>query len=225
MILDAARELFESRPYENVKMDDISEKVDLSRATLYNYYGNKEAIYFSIGIRILRQVHERQKSLISRNSSGLDQILTLSEDTLRNLFEQPLIHEIMRQYLIVNTQAETPSHIVLSKMAAGEEVKDTYALILASFLSEMREFEETWVEAIRKGYDDGSIHHELNPEQLTHFLFMIILGMIDRVSLEGIVLEQLGLYNERIILLTVDLIKRFLQRENMDALDRVGSVS
>jgi AcrR family transcriptional regulator len=210
-ILDAARELFESRPYDDVKMDDISERVDLSRATLYNYFGSKEAIYFGIGIQGLRQMHEKQRSAISRNDSGLEQILTLSEDALRHHFEQPIIHEIIRQYLVANAQAETPSHIVIAKIAAGEEVGDTYSVILASFLGEMREFEETWVEVIKKGYDDGSIRHELNPEQLTHFLFMVILGMIDRVNLEGIVIRQLGLSNEHIISLTVNLIRRSLE--------------
>ncbi len=210
-ILDAARELFESRPYDDVKMDDISERVDLSRATLYNYFGSKEAIYFGIGVQGLRQMHERQRSAILRNGSGLEQILTLSEDALMYLFEQPIAHEIIRQYLVANAQAETPSHVVIAKMAAGEEVKDTYSLILASFLGEMREFERTWVEVIKKGYGDGSIRHELSPEQLTHFLFMVILGMIDRVNLEGIVLRQLGLSNERIISLTVDLIRKSLE--------------
>jgi AcrR family transcriptional regulator len=212
-ILDAARELFESHPYDDVKMDDISERVDLSRATLYNYFGSKEAIYFGIGIQGLMQMHERQRSAISRNGSGLDQILTLSGDALRYLFEQPIIHEIIRQYLVANAQADTPSHVVIAKMAAGEEVGDTYSVILASFLGEMREFEETWVEVIEKGYDDGSIRHELNPEQLTHFLFMIILGMIDRVNLEGIVLQQLELTNERVISLTVNLIRRSLETD------------
>jgi len=210
-ILDAARELFESRPYDDVKMDDISERVDLSRATLYNYFGSKEAIYFGIGIQGLRQMHERQRFAISGDETGLEQILTLSEDALRYLFEQPIIHEIIRQYLVANAQAETPSHVIISRIAAGEEVGDAYSMILASFLGEMREFEETWVEVIETGYDDGSIRHELNPEQLTHFLFMVILGMIDRVNLEGIMLRRLELSNERIISLTVQLIRRSLE--------------
>jgi len=209
-ILDAARALFESQPYEDVKMDDISEQVDLSRATLYNYFGSKEAIYFEIGVQGLRQIHERQRNAITGDGSGLEKLLVLSEDALRRLIEEPIIPEIIRKYLVANSQAETPSHVVVGRMMKGEEVEDAYSVILASFLEGMREFEETWVAVIRKGYDDGSIRHELSPEQLTHLLFMVILGMIDRINLERIVLGQLKLTNEHIVQLTVDLIRKYL---------------
>jgi len=209
-ILDAARELFEGQPYDDVKMDDISEQVDLSRATLYNHFGSKEAIYFEIGVQGLGRIHERQRSAITGDGSGLEKLLVLSEDVLRRLIEEPIIPEIIRKYLVANAQAETPSHVVVGRMIKGEEVEDAYSVILASFLEGMREFEETWVAVIRKGYDDGSIRHDLSPEQLTHLLFMIILGMIDRINLERIVLGLLKLNNEHIIQLTVDMIRKYL---------------
>ena len=209
-ILDAARELFENQPYEDVKMDDISEQVDLSRATLYNYFGSKEAIYFEIGVQELRRMQKSQRNAISGDGSGLEKLLVLSEDALRRLIEETIISEIIRKYLVANAQAETPSHVVVGRMSKGEEVEDAYSVILASFLEGMREFEETWVAVIRKGYDDGSIRHDLSPEQLTHLLFMVILGMIDRINLERIVLGQLKLTNEHIIPLTVDMIRKYL---------------
>jgi len=43
-ILDAARELFDKNPYDDVTMDDIAEQADLSRATLYNHFNSKEDI-------------------------------------------------------------------------------------------------------------------------------------------------------------------------------------
>ena len=209
-ILDAAKTLFENQPYENVKMEDISEQVDLSRATLYNYFGSKEAIYFEIGVQEMRRMRKSQRNAITGDGTGLEKLLVLSEDALRRLIEEPIISEIIRRYLVANAQAETPSHVVVGRMIEGEEVEDAYSVILASFLEGMREFEETWVAVIREGYDDGSIRHDLSPEQLTHLLFMVILGMIDRINLEKIVLGQLKLTDEHIVQLTVDMIRKYL---------------
>jgi len=210
LILDAARELFDKHPYEDVKMDDISERADLSRATLYNYYNSKEAIYFEIGIQSFRHMSERQKAIITSESSGLDQIVKLSEETLRGLFEQPLIQEIIRRFLVTNSKVETSAEVILKKMELGEEVEDPSAIILARFLHEIRVFEKIMKDAIERGFEDGTIRHDLNTDQLTHFLFMIISGIFDRVHLERVPLKNLNLSVERIITMTVDLIRKDL---------------
>ena len=210
LILDAARELFSNQPYEDVKMDDISEQADLSRATLYNYFDSKEIIYFEVGIQRLRDIREKQKAVIAPASSGLDQIVTLSEDILRGLFEQPLNHEIMRYYLVTNSQAETPALETLKKIEMGAKVENPSDIVRARYLQEIMEFEKTWKGAIELGFEDGSIRHHLTADQLTHFLFMIVSGIFDRVHLERIPLRKVNLSMERIITLTIDLIRRDL---------------
>lgn len=214
-ILDSARELFESRIYDDVKMDDISEHVDLSRATIYNYFGSKEALYFEIGIQSLKFLHDRQRKVVLQEAFGLNQIIALCEDILTSLFEQPILHQIMRQYLIANAQTETPSHEVLRKIEEGQKMEPSTSVILASFLREMRVFEETWVDAIKLGYEDGSIRQELEAEQLSHFLFLVILGIVDRVDLERVMLQHIGLNIDRVKSLTVDLILKYLDTSSM----------
>jgi AcrR family transcriptional regulator len=56
-ILDTAEKLFFSKGYDNVSMDDIANEVELSKATLYLYFKDKESLYFGVvnrGIKILR---------------------------------------------------------------------------------------------------------------------------------------------------------------------------
>lgn len=191
-------------------MDDIAEQADLSRATLYNYYPSKETIYFEIGIQNLRAISQRQRAIVTPESSGLEQIVRLSEDIMRGLFEQPLDQEIMRHFLVTNSQSKIPASEILKKMEAGEEAGDPSNIIMARYLQEIREFEKIWEEAIQAGFKDGSIQHDLNADQLTHFLFMIISGIIDRVHLERIPLEKMNLTVENIVTLTIDLIRKDL---------------
>ena len=210
LILGSARELFEDRPYEDVSMDDISERADLSKATLYNYFPSKEAIYLEVGIQFLREIGERQEKTITTKRLGLDQIGKLSEDILRISFEHPLIHQIMRHFLVINSQAEISAEEALKKLESGQQVDDPS---FAEYLREVRTFESIWREAIERGFKDGSIHHELNPDQLTHFLFMIISGIFDRINLERIPLKRVGLSEEELIRMTIDLIRKDLAND------------
>lgn len=53
-IADAAEKLFFEKGYDNVSMNDIAEEVELNRATIYQYFDNKEALCFEV---VLRGVH------------------------------------------------------------------------------------------------------------------------------------------------------------------------
>lgn len=47
-ILEEAARLFSEKGYHEVKVDEIAEKVGLSKGTIYLYYENKEALFHSI---------------------------------------------------------------------------------------------------------------------------------------------------------------------------------
>ncbi len=213
-ILDAARELFDKNPYDDVTMDDIAEQADLSRATLYNHFNSKEDIYFEIGIQGIKASSKKQKALIeSESSSGIDKIAELSEDTLRYLFENPLIHEIMRHYLVTESKAEITTDKILRKIQLEGDVENPSDRIRARFLQEIRKFEKPWAIAMEQGFKDGSIHQDMNPDHLVHFLFMIISGIVDRANLERVMMQKVNLSIEDIIMRTIDLIRKDLESD------------
>ena len=192
-------------------MDDIAEQADLSRATLYNHFNSKEDIYFEIGIQGIRAISTKQKALIeSESASGLDKIAELSEDILRYLFENSLIQEIMRHYLVTESKAEITTDEILRKMQLEGDVENPSDRIRARFLQALREFEKSWVIAMEQGFKDGSIRQDMDPDQLVHFLFMIISGIVDRVNLERVMMQKVNLSVENIIMRTIDLIRKDL---------------
>ena len=54
--VDAAIRLFEERGIDATSMDDIAEAVDVSRATVFNYFPYKEAILVEIGARLVADI-------------------------------------------------------------------------------------------------------------------------------------------------------------------------
>jgi AcrR family transcriptional regulator len=50
-IIDAAENLFFSKGYDNVSLDNVAKKADLGRSTLYLYFENKEELFFAVVLR------------------------------------------------------------------------------------------------------------------------------------------------------------------------------
>ncbi|HMX57780.1 MAG TPA: TetR/AcrR family transcriptional regulator [Leptospiraceae bacterium] len=61
-ILDAARQIIKEKPYDSIIMEDIANRLELSRATLYLYFKNKEEIYatlLTLGMRELQAGYDK----------------------------------------------------------------------------------------------------------------------------------------------------------------------
>ena len=195
-ILDAARALFNAKSYDSVTMDEIAEEADLSRATLYNHYDSKESIYFQIGIQYLIGLRERQRASITSVTSGLDQIITLSEDFLKALFEDPIIREIWRRFQSIHeNELESNS-------------------IHASFFGESHKLEQIYSEVIKRGIEDGSIQERIDTDRLIHSLYLIILGIVDSVNSSRMLLTRTNFTVEDMIGFTIDLFRNYLTTQD-----------
>lgn len=64
-IIDAAAKLFSEKEFHDVKVDDIAERVGLSKGTIYLYFKNKENLFYSI-------VWKRMRSLLKCIKQTLD---------------------------------------------------------------------------------------------------------------------------------------------------------
>jgi AcrR family transcriptional regulator len=81
-ILDAAYEVFNEVGFFAATMDQIAERAELAKGTIYIYFKSKEEVYFSLlsnGLNILLALLEEMK----RNEPPADQLL---EQTARTLF-------------------------------------------------------------------------------------------------------------------------------------------
>jgi AcrR family transcriptional regulator len=57
-ILKASRRLFSKNGYEDTSIDEVAAKAEVSRATLYNYFPNKESLLIGIAEEELEKVKE-----------------------------------------------------------------------------------------------------------------------------------------------------------------------
>ncbi|MGD9200583.1 MAG: TetR/AcrR family transcriptional regulator [Chitinispirillia bacterium] len=56
IILDAAREVFSSNGFDSTRLEDIAYSAGFSKASLYNYYSDKESIFINLAIREYKRI-------------------------------------------------------------------------------------------------------------------------------------------------------------------------
>jgi len=74
MILNSARELILSQGVQQVSMEDIASKAELSKATVYLYFSSKEALFSEICEESARDFLEHLKPYLQSCTTGIDAI-------------------------------------------------------------------------------------------------------------------------------------------------------
>jgi AcrR family transcriptional regulator len=76
-IVDSAEKLFFSKGYDHISMGDIANEVGMSRTSLYSYFKNKEAIYFTIIVRAAKILNNMFKDSKKNNKKGIENLRTM----------------------------------------------------------------------------------------------------------------------------------------------------
>lgn len=61
LILDAALEIFSEKGFHDTRLEDIATEAGFSKASLYNYYKDKESIFYHLAVREYEQLIDRME--------------------------------------------------------------------------------------------------------------------------------------------------------------------
>ncbi|HEX7011088.1 MAG TPA: TetR/AcrR family transcriptional regulator [Phycisphaeraceae bacterium] len=97
-ILAIAAELFASRPFHEVRLDEIAAKARIGKGTLYTYFKSKESLYFSVlyqGFADL--VDELRRRLADGEQSPLEALRIIVHAFTAYAVHNPHLFELMRR--------------------------------------------------------------------------------------------------------------------------------
>lgn len=160
MIQEAALELFIKKGFYAVKMEDISERAELSIATLYLYFKSKDDLYASLFEIALEYIHDQIKAIFTNNS--LDQqtkILGFKEVLYESYERHPTIFRIIFHVQLYETLTSIDPKILDRLNETGQKI--------------MRMIAET--------YHDGMLRGEFKPVNLMAFvdiLWAVFTGLV-----------------------------------------------
>jgi TetR/AcrR family transcriptional regulator len=192
-IIIAAEEVFFSRGLETATVDEVAEKAELSKGTLYLYFKNKEeliAAVFHRGMNILQKMMI-EKALSS--SDAIEKMRSLGKAYLDFAKRYPGHFSLMLEKELHKLDADDTKPEAVSCIQAGLNVLNMLKMIII------------------EGIQQKSIRNDIDPAQLALIIWGQIHGVIAIASQEADCdhFKEFCDYDlESIVLTTIDIIIR-----------------
>ena len=176
--MDAALEVFAEKGLRNATMDDVAEKAELSKGTIYLYFKSKEHLFFAIDQRAGELLKQRFAEAARSAKTGLNKVKAIGRAYYQFCFDFPNYFKAMSY--IERMDPETYRTIAEEMMPKGiDGVKGSSLSILA--------------DAIETGQKDGSIAPDIHPWLTSVLLWATSNGVIEMVKNRGDYFKLLGL--------------------------------
>lgn len=165
MILDSARDIILERGVESVSMADIARECELSKATLYLYFHNKESLLEAIFNEAGNFFCEYVESRISDSDSGITAIRVLWQCYLDRFSDSNDI------FILIGIK----NFIAPSFPLLYEAVDKNSRMPGARMLSLVRD-------VIERGLRDGTLETDVDAEVFARTILIVASGIIDNVA-------------------------------------------
>jgi len=171
-IIQKSTEMFLNLGFKSVTMDDIAEKLAISKKTIYAHFANKEALVEASSLYIFEQINLIITKIESKNLNPI-------EETFR-------IKEIVSHYLKGD------------KTSPEYQLKKYYPAIYAKLDLKKKEIiESCFKDNLKRGIADGCFRKGINIDLVAKFYYLAITAIKnDELFFEDNVNEVLAYYLE-----------------------------
>ena len=151
-IFREAVSLFAQKGYNGVSMRELSERTDVSKPTIYYYFGSKAGIYQTLFHKILKYNTEEFQEIIQKEKSYKDKIIALARMRFGQVVEYP---QLAKFIMVLFIQPE--------KLPFMEDlIEDAFKR------------RELLIDLIREGIKNGEFGPRANPEMATELFIAAI---------------------------------------------------
>ena len=173
-IISTASELFKTRGYHSTTMDDIAEKAEISRGTLFNYFPSKEALLLPWGQEIMDQ--------------------KILPQLAKYLKTQPTVWQVLHM-LFTKMSGDLREYPDVIQAFVREAAKQSH---LVSKDSEAVDHQDLYIQIIRYGQERGEIRADLPVENLASYLGALQMSLIFRI-IDPLLAENSSLEIDRLL--------------------------
>lgn len=160
-MLEAAEELILEKGLDNLNMDEVAEKAEVSKGSLYQYFNNKNDLVLGICNKATLLLNEKIQNVLTKDLPGIELVHMIGATFMSFVSEHPEYFRAMRFH---------------------DNLKETNALDDSSYLgacrNNMHSSYTCMVRAIQIGMQDGSINSSYDPKELAILLWGTSHGMV-----------------------------------------------
>jgi AcrR family transcriptional regulator len=82
-IVNAAQQIFFSKGFENATMDDIAEKAELSKGTLYLYFKSKEDLHTEVAYNAVEMLKTTLSGIEKMKGNAIEKLVSMGRATIQ----------------------------------------------------------------------------------------------------------------------------------------------
>lgn len=165
-IINAAEKIFTIMGYNGASMEEIAKEAQFTRKTVYQYFADKEDLYFSVILRGFKRLLCYFQEEIKNGDTGFEKLQRLASAYYRFYQDFPSTFDLMNYVGYIKSKNEnTTKHQEFNKIT--ELVAQEVAKV------------------IDEGKADGSIRTDLDTMSVTYSAEFLITGFFHMLSVSG----------------------------------------
>lgn len=162
MMLEAAEYLILEKGLDQLNMDEVAERAEVSKGSLYVYFKNKNDLVLGICNKATGILNTEIAKVLTKDLPGLDMVYEIGATFLNFVREHPEYFRAMRFFdNLKESDTLEESEFVLS---CQENMQNSFTCM---------------VRAIQVGMQDGSINPDYDPKELAVLLWSTSHGMVN----------------------------------------------
>lgn len=165
IILDAAQRVFALHGFHEARLEDIAAEAGFSKASLYNYYEDKESIFLSLAIRDYNRLIHTLKEIIEANIPFKEKMSGILEMIFKMFGEHFAIFLEISNFL-----THSFSHI--------EKIQKQRQELAQNFRQSHREIFVMITSLVKLSKEKGEISSTLKDEVIAKYFSSLIRGVI-----------------------------------------------
>ncbi len=174
VILDAAMVIFSQKEFHETRLEDIAEAAGFSKASLYNYYKDKNEIFLGLAIREHRRLHQRMSNAVKDNASFIDNMRALLRASLENFDDCVGSIIAISGFRLMRLISEITT-------CAPSESESIYA----EFRRVSNEITDLTEQLVKKARKSGEIESTLPDSIINNYVSALVRGTLMRWKMEG----------------------------------------
>jgi AcrR family transcriptional regulator len=159
-IIAASKRVFISKGVSKATIKDIAEEAELSPGTLYIYFKNKDELYSSLSIRMLKHLSLRLQRVRERRDLSIEQRINAVKEALCEAYE-----------------IDPPVFITLSHLQSSETLENISTDLLEQIMGLSRQSLDTLADIFEEGMQTGSLLNR-DPQRVALILWALFSGLV-----------------------------------------------
>jgi len=184
-ILDAARRVFQEKGYHSTTMNKIAEEAELSKATLYLYFKNKDDLFLSMTTEPLKKLKKEFEKIATTDKNPEEKIVLLSHTFIKQWNNNREAYQLGDTFIATYNPQSEAHRTLFNKMNK----------ILGEILN-------IGVRIIENGIKTGLFKNNIDPEKVILVGWRTLAGLLQVINIVDIFKKE-GVFTNEILDLAI----------------------